>query len=154
MYPRPSTKDRAALLPFGNPNAKLTGASPGVSRINTDIRLCLFKRRLRTGMRLLCFAPCFLICTTANADISVQRQQALDNLLKHDCGACHGLHRSGGLGPALTAHNLQKHSLESLTVIILNGRPGTAMPGWAGLLNAEEAGFLARQLKTGARPAP
>ena len=33
---------------------------------------------------------------------SAERQAKLDHLLLQDCGSCHGLRMTGGLGPALT----------------------------------------------------
>jgi cytochrome c55X len=33
--------------------------------------------------------------------------------------------------------------------MILRGRPGTAMPAWAGLLSEQDARWIAQQLKSG-----
>jgi cytochrome c55X len=73
----------------------------------------------------------------------------LIQLVRHDCGSCHGLTLSGGLGPALDAQALRGKPTEYLQAMILRGRPGTAMPGWAGLLSEPEARWIAQQLQGG-----
>ncbi|PKM11779.1 MAG: cytochrome C55X precursor NirC [Gammaproteobacteria bacterium HGW-Gammaproteobacteria-3] len=75
------------------------------------------------------------------------RQQALRNLLKHDCGACHGLTLKGGLGPGLRPADLADKSNEFLTATILRGRPGTAMPPWNRFIDKSEAAWLVEILK-------
>jgi cytochrome c55X len=75
------------------------------------------------------------------------RQQQLLHMLKQDCGSCHGLRMSGGLGPALTREALQRLPLASVSAVIYHGRPGTAMPPWKTMLNAEEADWLAAWLQ-------
>lgn len=77
------------------------------------------------------------------------RHLQLLHLLKHDCGSCHGMTLTGGLGPALTRDALADKPLEYLQAMILQGRPGTAMPGWQGLLSEADARWIARQLKEG-----
>ncbi len=85
----------------------------------------------------------------AAIDITAERQLELLHLLKQDCGSCHGLTLKGGLGPALLPENLQGKPAMFLAQTILNGRPGTAMPPWRGLINAEEANWLAQVLLHG-----
>jgi len=77
------------------------------------------------------------------------RQVELQHLVRHDCGSCHGLTLAGGLGPALSSQALADKPVEYLQAMILRGRPGTAMPGWNGLLSDEEARWIAEQLKKG-----
>lgn len=86
-------------------------------------------------------SPCF------SADITAQRQQQLQELLKNDCGACHGLTLKGGMGPALLPENLANKPDEFLINTILNGRKGTAMPPWNTFINSDEAAWLVKQLK-------
>jgi len=81
--------------------------------------------------------------------ISVERQTELLHLLKQDCGSCHGLTMKGGLGTPLLPENLQNKPVSLLTATILYGRPGTAMPPWQALVNANEAKWLATLLKQG-----
>jgi cytochrome c55X len=77
------------------------------------------------------------------------RQSQLIRMVRHDCGSCHGLTLAGGLGPALDAHALRDKPAEYLEAMILRGRPGTAMPGWAGLLSEQDARWIAQALKDG-----
>ncbi len=101
----------------------------------------------KTRSRLCCAFLVISINLHSYAQIPQDKQQQLDNLLKHDCGSCHGLNRKGGLGPSLLASDMEKHTVESLATIILNGLPGTAMPPWENLLSAEDARYLAIKLK-------
>lgn len=76
------------------------------------------------------------------------RQQELLNLLKHDCGSCHGLHLRGGLGPALLPEDLAAKDDGFLVQTILNGRPGTAMPPWRAFISEAEAAWLVDYLRS------
>ncbi|MGR9086193.1 MAG: c-type cytochrome [Gammaproteobacteria bacterium] len=87
-------------------------------------------------------------------EISTDRQQTLRDLLKRDCGACHGLTLKGGMGPALLPENLAGKSDDFLADTILNGRKGTAMPPWKPFMNREEALWLVAALRKGAYRAP
>ena len=80
------------------------------------------------------------------------RQDQLVNLLRHDCGSCHGLTLKGGLGPALLPANLDGKPDEALVEIILDGMPGTPMPPWRGLLAEDEARWMVDLMKRGAVP--
>lgn len=88
-----------------------------------------------------------ILANNAVADPTPERQQALRNLLKHDCGACHGLTLNGGLGPALLPENLNGKSDEYLVQTILEGRKGTAMPPWKPFLGKDEAQWLIKVLR-------
>lgn len=77
------------------------------------------------------------------------RRQQLLRTLRQDCGSCHGLHLTGGLGPALTREAMADKPLDAMAATIYRGRPGTPMPGWAGLLSEAEARWLADQLLRG-----
>lgn len=79
---------------------------------------------------------------------SESRQQALQNMLLHDCGSCHGLTFKGGLGSPLLPESLANKEDEFLVDTILNGRAGTAMPAWQPFLTHSEALWLVKQLKT------
>jgi len=70
-------------------------------------------------------------------------------LLHQDCGSCHGLKLTGGLGPALTANALKDRPPEMLVATILLGRPGTAMPPWSAFMSASEADWLIAELISG-----
>lgn len=77
------------------------------------------------------------------------RQQALLRTVRQDCGACHGLRLTGGLGPALTPERMAALPRESLVATISHGRPGTPMPPWRGLLSDAEVAWIADQLQRG-----
>ncbi len=77
------------------------------------------------------------------------RQAELIHLLRHDCGACHGMTLKGGLGLPLVPERLEAFSDEALIATVLDGRPGTPMPPWRFLLSETEAAWLVRRLKEG-----
>jgi len=78
---------------------------------------------------------------------ALDRQTELRNLLKNDCGACHGLTLKGGMGPALLPETLAGKTDEILAAAILNGRKGTAMPPWQSFMNRNEALWLVKVLR-------
>jgi cytochrome c55X len=91
-----------------------------------------------------------LLATGAAAAEFTQADTArLANMVRQDCGSCHGLTLKGGLGKPLLPANLAAYEDEALTDIILHGVPGTAMPGWQPLLSRPEAEWIARSLKDG-----
>jgi len=77
------------------------------------------------------------------------RQVELVRMVRQDCGSCHGLRLTGGLGPALTPESLRELPLDSLVATIYHGRPGTPMPGWKTMLSEADANWIARQLLAG-----
>jgi cytochrome c55X len=101
--------------------------------------------------RLIWLALSFMVAAplAASDQLSGDRQQELHNVLIQDCGSCHGLTMHGGLGPALLPDRLAGKSIEYLSSVILNGRPGTAMPAWRSLLSPAEARWMASQLLQG-----
>lgn len=107
--------------------------------MNRSIRLKLKSLSLLLGLILL--VPVY-----SDSNISISRQQDLRNLLIQDCGSCHGLRMKGGLGPALLPSTLVGKPAEVISAIILDGRPGTAMPAWRPLISPDEALWLASQL--------
>jgi cytochrome c55X len=82
------------------------------------------------------------------------RQHELLKLLKRDCGSCHGLRLTGGLGPALTPQALKDKPTASLTATIMSGRAGTAMPPWRPFLTEAEAEWLVARLQRGETDEP
>lgn len=83
---------------------------------------------------------------------SAMRPQAeLVRLVRQDCGSCHGLRLTGGLGSPLTAQALaaREMPLASLEATIWHGRPGTAMPAWKSILSPSEVTWIAEQLLLG-----
>lgn len=85
----------------------------------------------------------------AQAGPSEVRQRALVRLVRQDCGSCHGMRLTGGLGPALTREALAAVPLEEIVATTLHGRPGTPMPAWRSMLSDDDASWIARQLRAG-----
>jgi mono/diheme cytochrome c family protein len=60
-------------------------------------------------------------------------------MYEDQCAVCHGAEGEGGIAPALRANkSIMDQSNETLFDLILNGRPGTSMPGFEGRLNQSE----------------
>lgn len=76
----------------------------------------------------------------------------LANLVRQDCGSCHGLTLKGGLGKPLTVEHLGPWDPDQLVRIILDGVPGTPMPPWRPLLSELDARWIADRLKQGTLP--
>ncbi len=92
---------------------------------------------------------CLSISTVWATEPSPARQSELRNLLKNDCGACHGLTLQGGMGPSLLPDSLIEKPDELLVTTILEGRKGTAMPPWQPFMTREEAAWLVAILRKG-----
>lgn len=86
----------------------------------------------------------------ADGELADKQVERLANLVRHDCGSCHGLTLKGGLGWPLTPERLADLDHETVRDIILYGVEATPMPGWQGLLSEGEASWIANALKTGA----
>ncbi|UEM06337.1 cytochrome c [Skermanella rosea] len=100
-----------------------------------------------------CVALALLLAAPALADRpAAARQEMLRHIVRQDCGSCHGMTLNGGLGSPLLPQTLDGVAAESLADIILNGIPGTPMPPWAGLLDADDARWIAVELKKGFPP--
>jgi cytochrome c55X len=81
--------------------------------------------------------------------IDAARQADLVQLVRQDCGSCHGLTLKGGLGKPLEPAALAGIDAAGIAEIILSGVPGTPMPPWQGLLSREDALWIAAALKQG-----
>lgn len=100
--------------------------------------------------RLPWFALLLLIPAAASAaPPDLARQQALAQLVRQDCGSCHGMTLAGGLGLPLRPEALRDKPRESLVATILYGRPGTPMPPWAPFLSEAEAEWVVDMLLKG-----
>jgi len=80
---------------------------------------------------------------------SAERRTQLIRMVRQDCGSCHGIQLSGGLGPALTRQAMAEIPFDSLFSVIYHGRPGTPMPGWKTMISEQDASWIARQLQLG-----
>lgn len=96
---------------------------------------------------LACFA--FAAAAAQASDLAPERRAQLRHLVLQDCGSCHGMRMTGGLGPALTPQALRERDPNSMIVTILAGRPGTAMPPWRPFLTENEAAWILEQLLKG-----
>lgn len=90
-----------------------------------------------------------LMLTSQACALDASREKELIHLVRQDCGSCHGMTLKGGLGGALLPETLSEADSSSIAAIILNGVPGKPMPGWRGLITAEEARWIADKLKEG-----
>lgn len=85
----------------------------------------------------------------AAPDVGRDRQTQLIRMVRQDCGSCHGIQLTGGLGPALTRDRMADFPLDSLFSTIYHGRPGTPMPGWKTMMSEADARWIAIQLQSG-----
>jgi len=85
----------------------------------------------------------------ASADPNAERQRELVNLVRQDCGSCHGMTFRGGLGPPLTPDALREKPADTLTATMLHGRPGPPMPPWRQFVSEAEANWIVEQLQKG-----
>ncbi len=99
--------------------------------------------------RVLVTAALVLVCAGALAEVPAARRGELANLIRHDCGSCHGLTLRGGLGPALTPDALRGRSPADVRRVIRDGLPGTAMPPWRELLSEDVLEWIAGELLAG-----
>ena len=94
-----------------------------------------------------CLLLAAVTCLPAAADpLPAARQQELEHLLYQDCGSCHGMSLTGGLGPALTPVALAGKPRALLTATIREGRAGTPMPPWKDLLSEADIDWLVETL--------
>lgn len=106
------------------------------------------RRLVKLAVVSLLFIP------VAEAEPSAERQAELIQLLKQDCGSCHGMTLKGGLGPSLLPRSLENKPDAMLFETILNGRPGTAMPPWQPLLSRDEIHWLVKRMRMGVNDEP
>ncbi|HHJ14986.1 MAG TPA: cytochrome c [Gammaproteobacteria bacterium] len=103
----------------------------------------------RLPIRFQARAAALLVLLTTSAPgapPSPARQAELRALLHQDCGSCHGMRLTGGLGPALTPQALAGKPAELLALVIRDGRAGTPMPPWAPLLSETDIAWLVQEM--------
>lgn len=100
-------------------------------------------------MNMLVVAVALSCTAAALAEPAPERQQQLVRMVRQDCGSCHGMRLTGGLGPALTREALAGWPVENLQATILHGRPGTPMPPWRAMVDEAEAHWIAERLRAG-----
>jgi len=87
--------------------------------------------------------------TVSAAPLPDARRAQLRDLVLEDCGSCHGLRLTGGLGPPLTREALSGRTLAAVAATIRDGRAGTPMPPWKPLLSDADIDWIAHFLKDG-----
>jgi len=131
---------------------KLSLAAPPHNAITDQIHRLMGKLMavsVRCSRLLLLIAALLVVTAASAGPPTAERQQQLANLLLQDCGSCHGLRMTGGLGPALTRAALAGKPRDSLIATVTHGRPGTAMPGWKALLDEQDIAWLVDRLLEG-----
>lgn len=104
---------------------------------------------LAISMLALTLATAVEADSSTPGKITPVRERELAHFVRHDCGSCHGLTLRGGLGPPLTPEALRGKPVEYIKAMILDSRPGTAMPPWRPLLPEAEAAWIAENLLLG-----
>jgi cytochrome c55X len=94
------------------------------------------------------------LLSSASADAGAaapapSRQEELIRFVRQECGFCHGLRLTGGLGAPLTADALRDKPAASLEAVIRYGIPGTAMPGWEPFLTEAQTRWIVQHLQRG-----
>jgi cytochrome c55X len=112
--------------------------------------------RLGMGMTISLAGAVMALTTVMNLAVadtstapSTERQRELVRFVRQECGFCHGLRLTGGLGSPLTAPALAGKPREALEATILYGRTGTAMPGWAPHLSESDTQWIVAALLKG-----
>lgn len=90
----------------------------------------------------------FTLAAEASGPPEPRRAQLIE-MVRQDCGSCHGMTLAGGLGPPLLPAALADKDAQSLEAVILNGRPGTPMPPWRRFMTEDEARWIVESLKKG-----
>lgn len=104
---------------------------------------------MRAAAVLLPLLAPVLVWAQAGAEPTADRARELVHMVRQDCGSCHGMRLTGGLGPALTREAMADFPLDSLAAVIFHGRPGTPMPPWQAMLSEPEARWIAQRLQQG-----
>ena len=116
------------------------------NRINPE-SVCMPSRFL--ALLAAALVACPALAQDAAPPPPPERAAQLSRMVRQDCGSCHGMRLTGGLGPALTREALVHKPPEFLAAVITHGIAGTPMPPWSALLDGGEALWIARQLAQG-----
>lgn len=98
-------------------------------------------------MKFVLCAALAVLGFAANAAAVDERE--LVRLVRQDCGSCHGMQLTGGLGQPLTPAALRDKPVDSLVATVIYGRPGTAMPPWKTILSEQDAEWIVNRLIEG-----
>ena len=119
------------------------GQHPRLTEVNARGPLSGDAGAMKHGVLLWIVA---LVVSVAHAD---EHERELVRLVRQDCGSCHGMQLTGGLGLPLTPQALRDKAAESLVATVIHGRPGTPMPAWKSILSAEDAEWIVKRLIEG-----
>ncbi|MBL8471557.1 MAG: cytochrome c [Rhodocyclaceae bacterium] len=100
-------------------------------------------------MALLPFSATACAAAAASLEPAPARRAELVNMVRQDCGSCHGMRFKGGLGPPLLPDDLRGKPVDGLVLTVLDGRPGTAMAGWRPFMSEAEARWIVQKLMSG-----
>jgi mono/diheme cytochrome c family protein len=75
-------------------------------------------------------------------------------LFQQHCAACHGVQRTGGMGPALLPESLERLRRPDALKVVTEGRVATQMPPFRDKLGPDEIAALAQWIYTPVSPAP
>ena len=100
-------------------------------------------------LKVLFLAAAGLAAAAQAAEPAPARRAQLVEMVRQDCGSCHGMTLKGGLGPPLLPAALADKPDASLEAVILDGRPGTPMPPWRRFLTEDEVRWIVESLKKG-----
>ena len=98
-------------------------------------------------MKFTLVASLALLACSAQAAAMDERE--LVRLVRQDCGSCHGMQLTGGLGHPLTPQALKDKPFDSLVATVVYGRSGTAMPPWKTILSEQDAEWIVKRLIEG-----
>ncbi|WP_269586026.1 c-type cytochrome [Roseibium sp. Sym1] len=98
---------------------------------------------------LLTVAFCLLAITSLALAAESSPPQVLVSLVHQDCGSCHGMTLKGGLGPDIRPEALAHYDVDTLSTVVLDGIPKTAMPPWRPLISEADARRIAEYLLKG-----
>ena len=99
-----------------------------------------------TRIIFISFAAALLITSTFAA--SASGDTAAAELYRQHCGACHGVDRLGGMGPALLPENLKRLKKNTAARVITEGRTATQMPAFDEKLDAQQVQALVELIYT------
>jgi cytochrome c55X len=98
---------------------------------------------------VLTVAFCLLAITSLALAAENSPPQVLVSLVHQDCGSCHGMTLKGGLGPDIRPEALAHYDVDTLSTVVLDGIPKTAMPPWRPLISEADARRIAEYLLKG-----
>jgi mono/diheme cytochrome c family protein/WD40 repeat protein len=105
------------------------------------------------GRALLVVGLCWMGMDMASAQASDTTARAAALYTEH-CAACHGVQRTGGMGPALLPESLSRLRPAEALQVMTQGRVATQMPGFANQLTQEDIAALAAYVRTPVVPSP